>query len=136
VTAGPGSRRWRLLSVVGVVAVGLSVLAISGLKDTLVYYRTPSEVVDHAPSPDTRFRLAGLVMTGSLHRTGDEVDFTLTDGVDDVRVVHHGDTPQMLNEGQGAVVEGTLDRARVFHSDLVMVRHSNEYHPPATKAAR
>jgi cytochrome c-type biogenesis protein CcmE len=53
--------------------------------------------------------------------------------VSSLPVVHRGDAPQLLREGSGAVVEGVL-RGGTFASDLVMVRHSNEYRPPAPGA--
>jgi cytochrome c-type biogenesis protein CcmE len=33
----------------------------------------------------------------------------------------------VFQEGQGAVVEGLLEPGGTFRSDLVMVKHSNEY---------
>ena len=38
--------------------------------------------------------------------------------------------PQMFREGIGVVVEGVYD-GRVFTADRVIVKHSNEYRPPA-----
>ena len=38
--------------------------------------------------------------------------------------------PQMFREGIGVVVEGSYD-GKVFHADRVIVKHSNEYQPPA-----
>lgn len=121
--------RRRALTVVAVVLAGLSVLGAGGLRDSLIYYRTPAEVAATPPPPGERFRLAGLVVGGSLHRSADTVVFVLTDGVQEVRVEHSGQTPQLLREGSGAVVEGTLSGG-TFRSDLVMVKHSNEYRPP------
>lgn len=132
VVAGP---RGRLLVVLLACLAGVAVLGASSLRGTLVYYRTPTEVLRHPPASTQSFRLAGLVVAGSLRRAGNQVDFVLTDGARDIQVVHRGDTPQLLREGQGAVVEGTLDSRHVFHSHLVMVRHSNEYRPPPVRTA-
>lgn len=125
-------RRLGALAVVLAVLTGVGVLAVAGLQGSLVYYRTPSEVQGHPPAD--RFRLAGVVVPGTLVRSGADVRFRLTDGAADIAVDHRGDTPAMLREGQGAVVEGTLDRHGVFHSHLVMVRHSNDYTPPSRAA--
>lgn len=130
-TAGAlvASPRGRLVTVAAVVVVGLALLGAGGLRDALVYYRTPSEVVAAPPAANERFRLAGLVVDGTLERHGDVVEFVLTDGVQDVPVENRGEVPQLLREGLGAVVEGTFSGG-VFSSDLVMVKHSNEYTPP------
>ncbi|MDQ3609988.1 MAG: cytochrome c maturation protein CcmE [Actinomycetota bacterium] len=115
------------LAVVGVVSVAaLGVLAASGLEDSLVYYRTPSEVSAAAGAPAQRVRLGGLVQTGSVREEAGTVRFVLTDGAADVAVLHRGDPPGVFQEGQGALVEGSFD-GRLFRSDFLVVKHSNEY---------
>ncbi|WP_456599522.1 cytochrome c maturation protein CcmE [Blastococcus sp. SYSU DS0616] len=119
----------RLLVVVGAVSGALALLGVSGLADTLVYYRTPTEVVAEQPAEDERLRLGGLVQAGSLERVGAEARFTVTDGVGTLSVVYSGALPAVFAEGQGAVVEGWLRADGVFVGDLVLVKHSNEYQP-------
>ncbi|MDP8978015.1 MAG: cytochrome c maturation protein CcmE [Actinomycetota bacterium] len=116
------------LMVVGLVSVAaLGVLAASGLQDSLVYYRTPSEIAARAQTTTQRVRLGGLVQPGSVREDAGSVRFVLTDGAADVVVLHRGDPPGVFQEGQGALVEGTFDDRRRFRSDLLVVRHSNEY---------
>jgi cytochrome c-type biogenesis protein CcmE len=123
--------RRRYLPAAVLVAAVLSVvalLAIGGLKGSLTYYRTPTELVSQ---PDAgQVRLGGLVLDGSLSAKASTVRFTLSDGANDLPVVTHAVPPSTLREGQGAVVEGRLGSDGVFHADSVVVRHSNEYRPP------
>ena len=119
----------RLVVVVGAVAAALAMLGVSGLADTLVYYRTPTEVLAEPPEDDERLRLGGLVQAGSLQRVGPEARFTVTDGAAGVPVVYVGALPAVFAEGQGAVVEGWLRPDGLFVGDLVLVKHSNEYQP-------
>lgn len=122
-TAAPQVR----LAVVGVVAVGaLGLLAASGLGDSLLYYRTPSEV-ETAGAQGDRVRLGGMVQLGSVTNEGGTVRFVLTDGAADVTVLHRGDPSGVFQEGQGALVEGTFGEDGVFRSDVLVVKHSNEY---------
>lgn len=121
-TAAPRLR----LAVVGVVGVAaLGVLGLSGLDDSLVYYRTPTEVAEQTDGQ--RVRLGGLVQPGSVSQEDGVVRFTLTDGVADVAVLHRGDPPGVFQEGQGALVEGVYGADAVFRSDVLIVKHSNEY---------
>ncbi len=115
------------LAVVGVAAAGvLGVLAVTGLQDNLVYYRMPSEI-DRASIEDDRVRLGGLVQEGSVTRESGALQFILTDGAYDVVVTYDGKAPGVFREGQGAIVEGTLDPQGVFLADNVLVKHDNEY---------
>ncbi len=116
--------------VVAVAALGaVGVLAAAGLDDSLVYYRSPSEVTGTS-SETGRVRLGGLVQSGSVVTDGANVRFTLTDGVAEVPVLHEGDPPGVFQENQGALVEGTFDTDGTFRSDLLIVKHSNEYRAP------
>lgn len=117
---------WRLVPVAlaGIVAIGI--LAASNLGSSLVYYKTPTEVVRGGPHPTQRIRLGGLVQEGSVRRTLSGVAFLLTDGVTTVPVQNTGTPSGVFAAGRGAVVEGTWN-GRTFASDSIVVKHSNEY---------
>lgn len=119
-----------------VASAGVAVLAWSGLQESVVYYRTPTEVLSEAPDPGQRLRLGGLVLQGSVQRSPTEARMVIADGVSEVIVVHQGVLPEIFTEGQGAVVEGFWGRDGMFHSERLMVRHSNEYRPAEGGAPR
>jgi cytochrome c-type biogenesis protein CcmE len=139
--APPGPRphrrlRLRLLLVAVVVLTAVGVLAFAGLSGSLVYYKTTSELLFDHGLVGHRLRLGGLVVQGSVHRTADGVRFELTDGVAEVPVVNTGEPRGVFRDGQGAVVEGVLGRDGVFRSDVLLVKHSNSYEPPARGTGR
>jgi len=121
------------LLTVAVAAVAL--LAGAGLRDTLTFYRTPSEVRDHPYPAGERFRLGGRVVPGSMRPDPAGLRFELTDGTASVTVVTGADLPGAVRDGQEAVVEGTLDGDGVFRGDEVMAKHGNEYRPAARGAS-
>lgn len=131
---GLGSTKLRAAAVVVVAVAGIGVLSLSGMEQSLVYYMSPTEVVEKPPSTEQRVRLGGLVVPGSVRHSGNQVQLVITDGVHDVRVVHTGPLPEIFEEGQGAVVEGHVDGLSRLVSDRLMVKHSNEYRPPDDEA--
>lgn len=139
-SAAPGRRRrvgmrWRLAAVAAVVLAAVGVLAGAGLQGNLVYYKTTSELMGDPALQGERVRLGGLVVVGSVERTAGGVSFLMSDGVQDVRVVNAGQPRGVFSDGQGALVEGSLDRDGVFRSDQLLVKHSNEYVAPDDAAA-
>lgn len=126
----------RLLLVAVVALTGVGVLAGAGLSGTLVYYKTTSELKANPGLQGQRVRLGGLVVTGSVTRSPDGVRFMLTDGVQQVPVVNSGQPRGVFAEGRGAIVEGVLGADGVFRSDLLLVKHSNEYRPPTSGTGR
>lgn len=126
----PGRGRLALLGLVVLVAV--VVVAASGFKGTLTYYKTPTDIVSSPPLNNQHLRVGGLVVKGSVHHHGAVVRFELTDGAHDLNVVSTGTPPRTFRAGQGAVVEGRLASGGIFRADRVLVRHSNQYEPPRT----
>jgi cytochrome c-type biogenesis protein CcmE len=120
-----------LIPAAGLLAVLIGFLVWGGLSDSLVYYLTPTEAVEQqADFPDgERLRLGGLVEAGTVSDTADGVSFAVSDGATSVQVIHTGTPPQLFQEDIGVVVEGAWTGDE-FHSDLLLVRHDEQYRAP------
>jgi cytochrome c-type biogenesis protein CcmE len=118
-----------------IVFSSLGYVMYGGLSENLVHFLTPAELLAKGSKVyDKPMRLGGQVMPGSLHWDATALDlrFTLQDQDAKVEVRSLGkQPPQMFREGQGVIVEGKYTRAGVFESSSLMVKHSNEYRPPA-----
>lgn len=131
--AGPVRRRrgrLRVAVVVMVVLAGVGILAASGLQRSLVFYRTPTELMRDPGLVDARVRLGGLVQPGTLSRGDGVASFRITDGVTAVPVVFTGKLVGVFRDGQNALVEGRLGPGGVFRGDVLMVKHSDSYRAP------
>ena len=130
---GRMTRKQRRLALIG---AGLSVLGIAAalvlfaLKDSIVFFNSPTDVVEKHVTPGARIRLGGLVRPGSLVR-GDnlQVRFEITDGNTSVPVSYTGILPDLFREGQGVVTEGALDSVGHFKADSVLAKHDETYMP-------
>jgi cytochrome c-type biogenesis protein CcmE len=115
------------LAVLG-LAIGLVLYA---MRDSIVFFYSPSEVAEMQIAPGQRFRLGGLVETGSVVRgEGTTIRFIITDRAKTVAVTFTGVLPDLFREGQGVVAEGTLEADGVFHADSVLAKHDENYMPP------
>lgn len=131
-------RKTQLLALLALLITGsiLAYVALGGIEKNLVYYLTPAELLARgAAAQGATVRLGGLVQRGSVHydRAALRLDFNvgmLAEGGPSVAVHASGAPPQMFQEGIGAVVEGAYD-GQTFTAERVMVKHSNEYRPPA-----
>jgi cytochrome c-type biogenesis protein CcmE len=114
------------LSVIGAAAA----LVLHALKDNIVFFNSPTQLVDHQVKPGTRVRIGGLVKPGSLVRLGDlTVSFEVTDGNSSIPVSFTGALPDLFREGQGVVAEGMLDGGRHFKADTILAKHDERYMP-------
>jgi len=116
----------------GVVVLAVAaLLVLFALRDTIVFFRTPSEVAEQGIQPGQRFRLGGLVAEGSVKRgQGTAVEFAVTDTQKTLVVRYVGILPDLFREGQGVVTEGKLDAQGLFIADTVLAKHDENYMPP------
>ena len=126
------TRRGRLLLGAAVIAVALGALIFTGVRQSMVYFVTPSELLAADSATGRAYRLGGMVVQGSLTQnvSAHEQRFVLTDGKASVPVYHRGIPPDLFAEGRGAVVEGTLGTDGTFLASTIMAKHSEEYRPP------
>jgi cytochrome c-type biogenesis protein CcmE len=124
-------RRGALIATaVGILSVAVF-LVLFALRDTIVFFHTPKEVIDRQIPPGTRIRLGGLVAEASVKRgLGETVDFAITDTVKTIHVRYKGILPDLFREGQGVVAEGVLDASGRFLADTVLAKHDENYMPP------
>lgn len=130
------SRRIGLVAALLLIVGAFAYLTL-GVSNNLVYFLTPGELLAKgAKGYDTPVRLGGVVVPNSVQWNAEALDlrFRMTDGKQSVLVHSHGAPPQMFRGSIGVIVEGKYDRSGVFESHSVMVKHSNEYRPPATGA--
>ena len=98
-------------SSLGVLALAAG-LVLSALKDSIVFFNSPTDVVEKQVQPGTRIRLGGLVKPGTVQR-GDHlaVRFEVTDGNSAIAVNYQGILPDLFREGQGVIAEALWSRA-------------------------
>ena len=127
------TRKQRRLALIGTSLAVLAVaaaLVLSALRESIVFFNSPTDVAEKQPVPGTRMRIGGLVKPGSIER-GDNllVRFAVTDGKTDIAVRYQGIVPDLFREGQGVVAEGKLDTGGVFAADTVLAKHDERYMP-------
>lgn len=114
---------------VGILTLS-AILVMFALKDSVVFFHTPSDIAEKGLAAGQRIRLGGLVAKGSVKRgEGTAVSFTVTDTLKEIPVQFSGVLPDLFREGQGVVAEGALDANGQFKADSVLAKHDENYMP-------
>lgn len=126
-------RRQRMLVVIGIVAgagIGTAV-ALTAFRGDLLYYYTPTQVMQKNLAPRQVFRLGGVVEKGTLERKSGTltIRFVVTDNRNSIPVVFTGMLPGLFRAGQGVIVNGYLSKDGVFIGDKVLAKHDASYMP-------
>ena len=127
------TRKQRRLVLIGAAAIVLAiatVLVLFALRDSIVFFNSPSDIIAKQIKSGTRLRLGGLVAPGSMVRDNQlDMHFEVTDGNRSIKVAYHGILPDLFREGQGVVAEGVLEPGGAFRADTVLAKHDETYMP-------
>jgi len=128
------TRKGRRLILIGVAlaVVGAAAgLALYSLSDNIVFFYSPSEIVQKNVQAGARLRVGGLVEPGSVVKAaGEKLDFAITDGANQIKVSYQGLPPDLFREGQGVVAEGVLEASGEFRAETILAKHDERYMPP------
>ena len=96
------------LLVSGVFLAGY--LGIKAFSENLLYFYTPSDIVNGKSPTNKSFRVGGLVENDSVKRDEMLVSFSVTDNSESIDVFYEGILPDLFREGQGVVASGSINK--------------------------
>lgn len=103
-------KRKRKIILVILVAVGIiGYLVYTGIRDTMLYYLTVSEVVQNRPqSSNGGIRVSGKVLDGTIKWNAKDLKlrFVMGDDKTTLPVVYQGVVPDSFKQGREVVIEG------------------------------
>lgn len=120
------------LALVGVVGY----LAVTGMKDSMMYYYTPDELAAKASADPSVHRMGakvgGRVVPGTVRFDQRTLDlrFDVVDiatGKTSFPVHYNGPLPDTFEEGRDVVVEGKLTEAGTFEATTVLTKCGSRY---------
>lgn len=117
--------------VASLAALGLvAAMVLFAARDSIVFFYTPSDLVEKGVKSGTRIRIGGMVVAGSWKKQPPAVNqFDLTDTLKTITVTYTGLVPDLFREGQGVVTEGILEADGSFKADTVLAKHDENYMP-------
>jgi len=99
------------------------------LQDNILFFYTPSEILQKDLKQNEKVRLGGLVEENSVTRNDTKINFTITDLKKTIEVTYEGLLPDLFREGQGVIVKGYLQN-NIFEATEVFAKHDENYMPP------
>jgi cytochrome c-type biogenesis protein CcmE len=119
----------------GVIVASVGLLIAQGVKETGVYFLTPTELAAKTSADptfyDTGLKMGAKVVPGSIHRAPDNrrIDFQVSDGVRSYPVTYRGLVPDTFTDANDieVIVEGRLGRDGVFRATEVLAKCGSRY---------
>jgi len=109
-----------------------SALLIYAFSKNMVYFYTPSQVIEKEAPLEKFIRVGGMVKKGSVLRSNNnlKISFKIYDLEQQINVMYEGILPDLFAEGQGVVMTGRLINSNTFIADEVLAKHDENYMPP------
>ena len=115
------------------MGVGISAaLALTAFSENVMYFFSPTDIIEGKAPTDRLIRVGGMVMQGSVKRATDslQITFDVTDYAKTIQVQYTGILPDLFREGQGIVTIGKMQPDGHFLADEVLAKHDENYMPP------
>ena len=124
-----------ILILITLVLLGAALLLILfNTKQNIVFFYTPTELLENNISLDKKFRIGGYVKQSSFTKKSlNEYEFKITDNANEILVFYEGILPDLFREGQGTVVEGFLNNKNNIIASKVYAKHDENYMPTSIK---
>ncbi len=120
-----------------ILGAGLAIFfVLKALEEKIVFFYSPTELLEKDINTNQRIRVGGLVEENSIYydKEGLEVSFIISDTKNKIKIMYEGILPDLFREGQGIVAEGTIEEgAKIFYAKSVLAKHDENYMPPEVK---
>ena len=121
-----------LLSLVFLTVAILLILFNS--KKNLIFFYTPSELLNSDLKINDTVRIGGFVKKGSINeQNNNEYNFIITDNKVVLKIIYKGLLPDLFREEQGAVIEGKLINKNLIRATSIFAKHDENYIPASLK---
>jgi cytochrome c-type biogenesis protein CcmE len=109
-------------------------LILFNSKDNLIFFYTPSELLDSNIKLDDTVRVGGYVQKNSLKiKNGNQYNFIITDNKNSINIYYSGLLPDLFREEQGVVIEGKFEKNNYIKASTVFAKHDENYLPTSIK---
>tara|TARA_B100001123_G_C15319108_1_gene1027292 strand:- start:1579 stop:2019 length:441 start_codon:yes stop_codon:yes gene_type:complete len=124
-----------VLILISLLILGAAALLILfNTKKNIVFFYTPTELLEHKISLGDKIRIGGYVKDSSLRKISlNQYEFKITDNKNDLLVFYQGILPDLFREGQGTVIEGLIENQSSVTALRVYAKHDENYMPASIK---
>ena len=124
-----------ILILLTLTILGAAILLIMfNTKQNIVFFYTPSELLEDNIDPNKKLRIGGYVKKLSfVEKSLNKYEFKITDNSNDLLIFYEGMLPDLFREEQGIVIEGFMDKNNNIVASKVYAKHDENYMPASIK---
>ena len=124
-----------ILILLTLIILSTAILLIMfNTKQNIVFFYTPSELLENNIDPNKKLRIGGYVKKLSfVEKSLNNYEFKITDNANDLLIFYEGMLPDLFREEQGIVIEGFIKENKNIVASKVYAKHDENYMPASIK---
>ena len=124
-----------ILILLTLTILGAAILLIMfNTKQNIVFFYTPSELLENNIDSNIKLRIGGYVKKLSfVEKSLNKYEFKITDNSNDLLIFYEGMLPDLFREEQGIVIEGFINKNKNIVASKVYAKHDENYMPASIK---
>ena len=124
-----------ILILLTLTILGAAILLIMfNTKQNIVFFYTPSELLEDNIDHNKKLRIGGYVKKLSfVEKSLNKYEFKITDNSNDLLIFYEGMLPDLFREEQGIVIEGFINKNKNIVASKVYAKHDENYMPASIK---
>ena len=124
-----------ILILLTLIILGAAILLIMfNTKQNIVFFYTPSELLEKNINSNKKLRIGGYVKKLSfVEKSLNKYEFKITDNVNDLLIFYEGMLPDLFREEQGIVIEGFIDKNKNIVASKIYAKQDKNYRPASIK---
>ena len=124
-----------ILILLTLTILGAAILLIMfNTKQNIVFFYTPTELLEDNIDPNKKLRIGGYVKKLSfVEKSLNKYEFKITDNANDLLIFYEGMLPDLFREEQGIVIEGFINKNKNIVASKVYAKHDENYMPASIK---
>ncbi|NIS71290.1 MAG: cytochrome c maturation protein CcmE [Proteobacteria bacterium] len=127
---GKKNKKLKVIVVSSILFSIIGYLTYTGIRDTMAYYLTVSELLAKGPSTEnTGFRVGGEVIPDSIQWNPKDLklSFRIREGESSLHVDYQGVLPDSFKPGREVIVEGRYTAEGLFKATTIMPTCPSKY---------
>ena len=127
-------QRFVIILISLILLIFAVILILVNSKNNLVFFYTPTELINSNIKINNKIRIGGFVKNKTLQKNlNGNYSFVITDNKNEIFVEFRGILPDLFKEKQGAVIEGILIKRNKITASKVFAKHDENYMPASIK---
>ena len=124
-----------ILILLTLIILGAALLLILfNTKQNIVFFYTPTELIENKITSGVKVRIGGYVKKSSIKKKSiNSYEFKITDNKNEILIFYNGILPDLFREGQGTVIEGSINDQNTVNASKVYAKHDENYMPASIK---